>query len=101
MGWRKATRDDFWTTRTPETKCPECDARLDAATGYDPHTRPGPGDFTVCAYCVTPLRYDDDLILRRMTSQDWADMDDDTHEKIKDAMRMLDKVNDTMHRKGL
>lgn len=51
--------------RTAENKCPACDTKLSAATcPTDPTHRPKPGDFTICIYCATTARFDENLSLR-------------------------------------
>ena len=54
-------------TRLPINFCPECNKKLDAATGVDHDSRPEPNDVTVCLYCATVLQFNDDLTLRSTT----------------------------------
>lgn len=41
--------------------CPVCFHRLDAAACIEEDAHPKPGDLTVCFYCATLLRFDDQL----------------------------------------
>lgn len=59
-------RPDF-STRTPETRCPYCEAKLDAASHMDGPlpAKPTAGDFTVCIYCAQVLILDDQIRPRK------------------------------------
>jgi len=48
---------------------------LDRSTGVNGERAPKPGDFTVCVYCQTWLRFTTDLVLREATDQDVAQLD--------------------------
>ena len=45
--------------------CPVCGRVLDAASMVGGEGRPKPGDFTVCMYCSSILRFDGNLSLRQ------------------------------------
>ena len=53
--------------------CPGCRVALDGWTSVDHHHQPSPGDFTICAYCLTALTFTSDLRLRRLTSAEEAE----------------------------
>ena len=44
--------------RTSPVPCPVCFTRLDAAASIDSENPPESGDFTVCLFCSSILRYD-------------------------------------------
>ncbi len=48
-------------------RCPACGATLDAVRGQG---RPKEGDWNVCAYCLAPLRFRQDLTSRRATIEE-------------------------------
>ncbi len=52
------------TTRLPESLCPYCGQRFDAATAADPNKSdavPEPGDITVCIGCASILVFNKNL----------------------------------------
>ena len=51
----------------PTSFCPNCRHLLDASTPLAPGEEVLAGDWTVCAYCATPLRFDALLIPRLPT----------------------------------
>ena len=60
-----------------QTQCPECRRFLNAATSIEGkrigQAEPDPGDFTLCAYCGSLLRFDADdegLILVKCSDSD-------------------------------
>jgi hypothetical protein len=82
--------------RLPETKCPQCGYKLDAASvlaGEDEDRPPQSGDATVCMKCTTWLIYTDTLGVRLMTAEEIADLDVETRRTLKDATRAINRVN--------
>ena len=66
--------------RIPESACPSCGARLDAASGLDHDNAPKPGNVWICIQCAEIVIYDEQLGLRKptlaemielQTSQEW------------------------------
>lgn len=57
------------TTRVPESSCPHCKNKLDAAT-HEYEKAPRPGDVSVCLKCAGINIYRDDLTLRAATGAD-------------------------------
>jgi hypothetical protein len=55
------------THRTPRTVCPYCDNVFDAATGVDAKRSPRPGDISLCIDCASPLQFDANLQLAKIT----------------------------------
>jgi hypothetical protein len=39
-------------------RCPTCERILDGFTAINGDRDPEPGDFSICLYCATPLRWD-------------------------------------------
>jgi hypothetical protein len=55
----------------PESTCPECGKKLDAATDpTDETNRPKPGDISVCVYCGSLFAFDFDMRLRAVTPEE-------------------------------
>lgn len=50
------------TLRTPESACPHCGKKLDAATSPD-LASPDPGDITICLGCTAILKFDEKLMI--------------------------------------
>jgi len=56
--------------------CPNCGEVLDSAceVKVEGNARPSSGDFTICIYCATSLRFTEDLTLRLLTPDDKPDI---------------------------
>ena len=52
-----------------DQRCPACTSICTAATGLEQDEPPNPGDFTVCIFCGTLLKFEEGLALR--TIADW------------------------------
>lgn len=63
------------TTRSIPDLCPSCGTVIDSHS--HPHKTPKPGDFTICAYCASVLRYGGGLVLLAATEADLADLDEE------------------------
>lgn len=60
-------------------RCPTCSVALSGAGNADGEQgAPKPGDFSICVYCTTFLRYTEELGLREATKPDLAEMDRET-----------------------
>jgi len=62
-------RENAFQFRDIEPKpaaCPACGETLDGATNTTGTRAPKEGDWSVCAYCGTVLRYVDDRLLREL-----------------------------------
>lgn len=89
------TLKDF---RMPEAVCPECNEKLDAATETIRKGRkPGPGDFSVCAYCAAVLRFDESLRLRTTTI---AERSEQACPEIEHAVQTVLLINQALGRKA-
>ncbi len=60
-------------------KCPQCSSKMDASgcLSSDKPISPSPGDFTICSYCQTVLRYGEGLRLSTISDQDIKGMNDE------------------------
>lgn len=59
------------TTILPDVTCPTCKHTADAQSGVgDPNAVPQPGDWTICARCISLARFTDDLKLRSVTQEE-------------------------------
>jgi hypothetical protein len=59
----------------PLTACLGCGKRIDGATHVgEKDSFPDPGSITVCIYCGHLQAYDDDLMLRELTSDEQIDI---------------------------
>jgi hypothetical protein len=57
--------DDY--SKTPDQQCPFCRHTVNAASMFEPeHEAPGPGDFVLCLNCAAILRFDRDMIARKL-----------------------------------
>lgn len=58
--------------KLPETRCPYCDSKLDAATPAMGHAPRGPkkDDLTVCISCASPLAFGEGLSVRKVTDEE-------------------------------
>lgn len=74
--------------RVPAKCCPWCGALLDCATPLQPGSAPKPGDFTLCIYCATALRFTDDLSVRRLLPEDSTDFEQ-VRAGVEKAQRLL------------
>jgi hypothetical protein len=55
----------------PESKCPKCGASLDAVSPVgDKEATPSEGDFSICGYCGTFLRFGEDLQIKTADNTD-------------------------------
>lgn len=65
--------------RTPECRCLNCGARLDAVGTGDPavEAHPLPGDVTVCIRCGAVMKLDDALRLRGMSEVEMDELVND------------------------
>lgn len=85
-----------------EPKCPKCSATLDGVTsvrGKD--ESPDQGDFTLCIYCATPLRFTDGLGLRLATEDDLAELDPTQREGLDHVAQVVGEALARRATKGL
>jgi hypothetical protein len=84
---------EHWTeTRLPESRCPFCDHKFDAASGEGTEA-PKPGDLTICLYCASPLRFTDDLTVRAMTRAEIAELPPQNQAELRRYMAAARKLD--------
>lgn len=76
-------------THHVETVCPICGESLGASVHTTSGNGPQPGDSTLCAYCLTLLRFDETLAMRRLTRAEWAALTLEEKTKIVKLRRSL------------
>jgi hypothetical protein len=54
-------------TDLPPNNCPGCDRNLNATTGDG---GPSPGDYSICLYCATVLRFNEDMTVRAVPDKE-------------------------------
>ncbi len=55
-----------------KTSCPHCKQDISATTGIpEILAKPRAGDFTICAYCIELLRFNEDLSVREVPSEEF------------------------------
>jgi hypothetical protein len=79
----------FETTRLSPDPCPVCKAKLDAVTILtSPKGTPEPGDFSICLYCGTVLRFGASLRVREAMAGEIQQLQD-TEPKIFEALQKV------------
>jgi hypothetical protein len=74
---------------TPESRCPACGCRLDAATCLGQDASPSPGDVSICYTCCTWLVYDGNLRSQLASGELLAQIRADLHCRLAEhALRM-------------
>jgi len=61
-------------TRTPESRCLNCNNKLDALGGIDTEDAPEPGNLVLCIACGAVMMIADDLTPRGMTREEMDDI---------------------------
>lgn len=84
----------------PETACPFCGYKLNAATDVKfTGAKPSPGDISVCIECTSFLRFNGDLKLEALPAADMAAMPDEIQEQLWHARRVLHRLDRAALRK--
>jgi len=65
--------NDFKEYKMTNAICPSCAKPLDGAAGGD--QAPAPGDFSICIYCATILKFDKNLDLEVLSQKELQDLD--------------------------
>lgn len=61
----------------PESNCPSCDKRLDAASTLEnDDIQPKSGDVSICLYCASFLTFTENLSIRLLTTEEIAELED-------------------------
>jgi ribosomal protein S27AE len=59
------------TARLPESRCPKCGYRMDAATAVEGESTPVPDDVSMCARCGELLQFAPDMSLRSLPASEY------------------------------
>jgi hypothetical protein len=59
--------------RVPESRCPKCEYKLDAATGVD-GVSPEEGDYTICIGCESVLKFGAGMTLAEAPPQEVVEL---------------------------
>ena len=62
------------TNEPPSNKCPRCGLQVDAIAPLHPQAKLMRGAFSVCSGCGAILIFDEDLVLRYLTSAEMIDL---------------------------
>ncbi len=77
-----------------ENPCPSCGKNLDGASGItDDTAQPTTGDLSVCAYCYTMLKFDENLISHPLTVDEFVDLPVDMRNELKSAVSFLKDIS--------
>lgn len=60
--------------RVRGSRCPQCGALMDGATGLTGDRAPRPGDISICVYCQEILQFQPDGTLERIPVEVLADL---------------------------
>lgn len=59
-----------------DVRCPHCNSKIECSTGaFDKTLKPKTGDFTVCIYCQSVLRFDENMKPVKVSDQEIFDAD--------------------------
>jgi hypothetical protein len=79
-------------TRTPESRCLNCNKKLDALGGIDTEDPPEPGNLVLCIACGAVMMIADDLTPRGMTREEMDDLCNDA-ETMNYLARQVRKIH--------
>ena len=79
-------------TRTPKQPCPACGTLLDSASDMESDAVPEPNDVSVCLRCGVPLVFNQDMSLRRMTTDEVDELAEKDPEALHDLRRNIQAV---------
>ena len=80
-----------------DSRCPTCGKAATAASDPMSDATPSPHDFSICAYCSSVLRFNDDMTMREAVAADLDELEPDTLLKL----RRLQRVAEALQRLGL
>ena len=69
--------------------CPFCNKTLDGYTALDGGGGPSEGDFTLCVFCLTPLRYGSGLRLRLIQEEELDELEPAQRERFVKAIEFF------------
>ena len=82
-----SAKSEFMSYNHQETECPSCHHKIDSATS-DSGEGPQDGDYSICFYCSSILRFkkeDDKILLKNATTEDMELLkkeDSDSYDRI-------------------
>ena len=80
------------TTQVPESECPVCSNKLDAASDIQSDAVPSPGDATVCIICASFLTFTETMHLRLMSLEEISVLPDDVRLTLQRYRRVVQKI---------
>jgi hypothetical protein len=84
-------------TRVPESSCPNCGKRLDAAVSTEGDHKPSPGDITICMNCRHLCVFAKDMGLRELTDDEVVAVAGD--KRVLRAMKALSDLERSKERR--
>ena len=63
---------------------------LDGVTAIEGEHKPNEGDYTICVYCTSFLKFTADMSYKELTEQEIAEMDDDNKAMLVHARNMCE-----------
>jgi hypothetical protein len=85
------------TIRAKKQSCPVCKKLLDAHTNLNSDNTPSVGDYTICAYCTSYLKYGPRLILKVATAEDISEMPNEVLLELGRMRRGLNQIKQEKH----
>jgi hypothetical protein len=80
----------------PESECPFCGVKLDAATHPKDRTlMPSPGNLSMCINCTSILKFDDNLHLVALTPQEFKKLPDEVQDRLYHMQRVTRDIDRT------
>lgn len=77
----------------PNDECPKCGKHINAAaTVSDENAQPSSGDVTVCIGCAGILKFDDNLKLAKLTTEEFDEMDEATKDNLLQAVAIVESM---------
>ncbi len=65
-----------------EPHCPRCGKVVDAATPLGTASHPRPGDFSICAYCATLLRFTPTLTVEGVSEMEFLALPEEDRQQL-------------------
>jgi transcription initiation factor IIE alpha subunit len=83
------------TTNLPRSNCPKCKEPLDAATSNE-DISPKPGDLTICINCGTMLKFNHNLSIEELTTDEFMDLHDDERIALKNMQTAIMAISNLL-----
>ena len=78
--------------RLQKTSCPNCQKELDAASGINADITPKPGDYSICLWCGTFLKFTDTLDYVMLDAVEFAGLPNEVQRTLLLASHAIDTV---------